>query len=189
MLDETQYFCREDGVFFEVVVKFTPEMRPAACLDDVFVVVSPFVVGAVAITLEDATEGFVFFSTENGVEAGIGTALVPINSNSVFGVVIDPELAELGFTGSGNKTPDGGFIDLDVVGLTEAGGDEFMERLQAVSKVIVPGTHEVAGELDAVGGTQFPLLAVEGARNGQGSCAFSGGVGSERFGSEAGWGD
>ena len=38
-----------------------------------------------------------------------------------------------------------------------------IERLQPVGEVVVPGTHEVAGELDAVGGFEFPLLAVKGA--------------------------
>jgi hypothetical protein len=29
--------------------------------------------------------------------------------------------------------------------------------------VVVPGAHEVTGELDAVGGFEFPVLAVKGA--------------------------
>jgi hypothetical protein len=38
-----------------------------------------------------------------------------------------------------------------------------MERQQALGEVIMPGAHEVAGEFDAVGGLEFPLLAVKGA--------------------------
>jgi len=38
-----------------------------------------------------------------------------------------------------------------------------MEWQQAVGEVVVPGAHEVAGEINAVGGAQFPLLPIEGA--------------------------
>ncbi len=34
---------------------------------------------------------------------------------------------------------------------------------QAIGGMVVPGVHQVAGQLDAVGGFEFPLLAVEGA--------------------------
>ena len=38
-----------------------------------------------------------------------------------------------------------------------------IEDEQAIGKVVVPGAHEVSCQLDAVGGFEFPLLAVEGA--------------------------
>ena len=78
-------------------------------------------------------------------------------------VVIDPELAEGGFAFAGIEAADGRFVDFDVVGLAEAGGEELIEWQQAVGEVVVPGAHEVARELDAVGGAQFPLFAVKGA--------------------------
>jgi len=81
----------------------------------------------------------------------------------VLKVVIDPELAEGGFTFAGVQAADGGFVDFDVAGLAEAGGEELMEWQQAVGEVVVPGAHEVAGEFDAVGGAQFPFLPIEGA--------------------------
>ena len=98
-----------------------------------------------------AAEGFLaVLADEDAVEAGVGSAFVPIEKDAVLEVVIDPELAEGGFPFAGLEATDGGFVNLDVVGLAQAGGDELVEWPQAVGKVVVPGAHEIAGESDAI---------------------------------------
>jgi hypothetical protein len=96
-------------------------------------------------------------------EAGVGTAVVPVEDPAVFIMVIDPEVARRGFARAGLQTSHRGFVDLDVVATADAHGDPLVERQKPVGQVVVPGAHEVAGELDAVGGLEFPLLAVKGA--------------------------
>ena len=51
-----------------------------------------------------------------------------------------------------------------------------------VSKVVVPGTHQVAGELEAIGGFERPLLAVKSAVVAE---LLGEEVGSEREGEDA----
>jgi hypothetical protein len=58
-----------------------------------------------------------------------------------------------------------------------------IERLQLVGEVVVLGAHEVAGEFDAVGGFEFPLLAVKGAVVAE---LLGEQVGSERGGERSG---
>ena len=81
----------------------------------------------------------------------------------MFGMEVDPEVPRHGLARVGFQTSHRGFINLDGVGLAHAGGDELIERLQLVGEVVVLGAHEVAGEFDAVGSFEFPLLAVKGA--------------------------
>ena len=121
-------------------------------------------VGAQAVALEVAAEGcFPIPADEDVVQAGVGAAFVPVEEHSVFFMMIDPEVPRRGLARAGLQTSHRGFIDLDVVGLAQAGGNELIERLQPVGEVVVPGAHEVAGELDAMGGLELPLLAVKGA--------------------------
>ena len=121
-------------------------------------------VGAQAVALEVAAERrLAVLANEDGVQAGVGAAVVPVEEDAVFGVVIDPELAAAGLALAGLKAADGRFVDLDVGGGAEAGGDEVVKRPQAVGELVVPGAHQVAREFDAVGGLELPLLAVKGA--------------------------
>jgi hypothetical protein len=46
--------------------------------------------------------------------------------------------------------------------LADARGNQLVESQQAICEVDVPEAHEVVGEFDAVGGFEFPLLAVKG---------------------------
>ena len=69
----------------------------------------------------------------------------------MFGVVIDPKLPRRGLARSGLQISHWGFIDFEAVGLAQAGADELIERLQPVGEVVVPGAHEVAGELGCRG--------------------------------------
>ncbi len=88
---------------------------------------------------------------------------MPVEQHAVLVMVIDPEVARRGLARAGLQTSHRGFIDLDVVALADAGDDELIEGQQAVGEVVVPGAHQVAGQLDAVGGFEFPLLAVKRA--------------------------
>ena len=56
------------------------------------------------------------------VKTGVGATFVPVEEDSVFGVVIDPEVPRRGLARAGLQTSHRGFIDLDVVGLAHAGG-------------------------------------------------------------------
>ena len=121
-------------------------------------------VGSQAVALKVAAEGGVSFEVdEDFVEARIGAALMPVKERAVFGVLIDPEVAGGGFSFSGFKAGDGGFVDADVVAGAKASGDEPVGREEAFGKVVVPVAHVVAGDFDPVAGPEFPLLAVKGA--------------------------
>lgn len=119
---------------------------------------------AQAVALKVAVEGWLALrADEDVVQAGVGAAFVPIEEHAVFGMAVGPEVSERGFALAGLKAFDRSFIDLDVAGCAHACGDGLMERQQAFGEVVVPGAHEVAREFDAVGGAQFPFLAVKGA--------------------------
>ena len=77
--------------------------------------------------------------------------------------MINPEVAQRGLARAGLKTSDRSFVDLEVIRISKACGEDLMKRQQHVGKVVVPVAHEVAGHLDAVGGLEFPLLAVKRA--------------------------
>ena len=65
-------------------------------------------VGAQTVALEVAVEGaFAVPSDENGVQACVGAAFVPVEKHAVLGVVVDPELAGRGFTLAGSEASDG----------------------------------------------------------------------------------
>lgn len=78
-------------------------------------------------------------------------------------MVIDPEVAQRGFARAGLKTSHRRFIDFDIVGPAQTTGECLIEWQQAIGEVIVPGAHEVAGQINAVRGLELPLLAVKGA--------------------------
>ena len=121
-------------------------------------------IGAQAVALHVAVEGLAaLFIDEDAVEAGVGAAFVPVVEDAVFGVVIDPEVSGGGFAVAGFEAANGGLVDLEVVGLAKLCAEDFVKRMKGVGEVVVPGAHEVAGELDAVGGFELPLLAVKGA--------------------------
>jgi len=148
------------------VEKFSPNVGEAGDGDysQVGMAGDEGLIGAQAVALQVALErGVSLFADEDGVEAGVGAAFVPVEKDAVLEVVINPELAEGGFAFAGVQATDGGFVDFDVVGLPEAGGEKLIEGQQSLGKVVVPGAHEVAGEFDAVGGAQFPFLPIEGA--------------------------
>ena len=88
---------------------------------------------------------------------------MPVEKRAVLDMVVGPELTECGLAEARLKTAHGSFADFDVGGGAEACGDQVVEWKQTIGEVVVPGAHEVACELDAVGGFELPLLAVEGA--------------------------
>jgi hypothetical protein len=142
------------------ITELSPDVGEAADGDDVemFVSINKGAVGSQAVALEVAVEGgFAIFADEDVVEAGVGSAFVPIKKRAVFGVVIDPELSFL------DLAVDGCLVDFEVVAPAKFSGDEVVEREESTGKVVVPVAHVVAGEIKAVGGFEFPLLAVEGA--------------------------
>ncbi len=121
-------------------------------------------IGAQAVALKMAVEGRLsVVADEDVVEAGVGATFVKVEKHAVFGMVVGPEVSEDGFADTGLKAAHGSFVDFDVGGGAEACGDQVVERKQTVGEVVVPGAHEVARELDAVGGLEFPLLTVKGA--------------------------
>ena len=99
---------------------------------------------------------------EDAVEAGVGSAGVPVVEWAVVLVVEDPELAGGGFPGSWEEVFDGGLVDFDVGAGAHVGGDEVVEGLEGFGEVVVPVAHHVAVDFDAVGGAQLPFLALEG---------------------------
>ena len=72
------------------------------------------------------------FADEDVVEAVVGAAFVPIEEYAVLGVVVDPEVAEGGFAAAGLEATDGCFVDFEVAGLSQAGGDVFVEGKEAI---------------------------------------------------------
>lgn len=136
--------------------KLAADVREAADGDDVelWVTLDEGAVGSQAVALEVACEGGLsFFVDEVVVEAGVGSAFVPVEEDAVFGMMVGPEVALAGFTRAGIEAANGCFIGLEVVAGAKIGGDELVERLKFACKVVVPGAHEVAGEFDAVGGS------------------------------------
>ena len=104
-----------------------------------------------------------FFIDEDAVEGGVGAAFVPVVEDAVLGVVIDPEVAGGRFAVAGFEAADGGGVDLEVVGLAQLRTKDLVKGAEGIGKVIVPGAHEVACQLDAIGGFEFPLFAVKWA--------------------------
>jgi len=102
------------------------------------------------------------FLDEDAIKAGVGSALVPVKKWAVFGMVVSPEVALLGFTCARLKVADGCFVDLEIVAGTKPKGEEMIKGLESCRKVVVPRTHEVAGKLNTMGCSQSPLLPVEG---------------------------
>ena len=163
--DEQEDPGDDSRVVFGGFTEFSPDVGEAADGDDVEMFVSIYkgAVGSQAVALEVATEGgFAIFADEDVVEAGVGSAFVPIKKRAVLGVVIDPELSFLDLAISGDLAVDGCLVDFDVVAAAKFPGDEVVEREEASGKVVVPVAHVVAGELDPVGGPESPFLAVEG---------------------------
>ena len=105
---------------------------------------------------------FGVFSNEDGVEAGVGSAGVPIKEGAVFGMVVGPEVALGGFAFAGVKVADGRFVYLKIAARSEDLGLEVVEGAQEFGEMVVPTAHDVAAELDAMGGSQSPFLPVKG---------------------------
>ena len=164
--DEQEDPGDDSRVIFGGITELSPDVDEAADGDDVEMVVSinKGAVGSQAVALEVAVEGgFAIFADENVVEAGVGPTFMPVKERAVLGVMIDPELAFLDLAIAGDLTVDGCLVDFDVVAPAKFPGDEVVEREESTGKVVVPVAHVVAGEINAVGGFEFPLLAVEGA--------------------------
>jgi hypothetical protein len=64
-----------------------------------------------------AEGGSAVLADEDVVQAGVGAAVVPVEEDAVFVVVIDSELAERGLAFAGLKAADGNLVDLDVGGV------------------------------------------------------------------------
>ena len=91
--------------------EFPADVREAGhgCDVQVGVTLDEGAVGAEAVALEVAVEGLsVFPVDEDGVEAGVCAAFVPVVEDAVFGVVTDPEVAGGGFAVAGFEATDGG---------------------------------------------------------------------------------
>ena len=135
--------------------ELTPDVSEAADRDNlkVRVAFAEGLVSSQAIALEVSGEGVLFVLTdEDGVQASVGPAGVPIVEDAVFGMMVGPEVAFLGFAASGLKVVDGRFIDFEVVAQAEPLGVLLVEATKESGEMIVPRAHEVAGENDAVGG-------------------------------------
>ena len=65
-------------------------------------------------------------------------------------MVVGPEVALAGFPGAGFEAADRCLVSFDIRTLPELIGDELMKREETIGEVVVPGAHEVAGELDTV---------------------------------------
>ena len=164
--DEQEDPGDDSRVIFGGLTELSPDVDEAADGDDVevFVSINKGAVGSQAVALEVAVEGgFAIFANEDVVEAGVGPAFMPVEKRAVLGVMVDPELSFLDLTIAGDLAGDGCFVDFEVVAPAKFPGNELVEREESTSKVVVPVAHVVAGEIDAVGGLEFPLLAVEGA--------------------------
>lgn len=128
--------------------------------------------------------GLVVFADEDAVEAVVGATTMPVVDNSVFGVMVGPEVAGLGFAGAGLEVVDGCFVSFEVVGLPHARCDEVVEWKESLREVVVPAAHEVATQFDAVAGFEFPFFAVEGAVVAK---LLGEEIGSEAGGKDAAW--
>ena len=106
-------------------------------------------------------EGFTGID-EDVFEAVVRAAVVPIEEDSVLGVMVCPEVALGGFAVARIKAADGGFIHFQIVARTHECCDPLVKRSHHLGKVVVPRTHQVPAQLDTVGGAQSPLQAVEG---------------------------
>jgi len=98
-------------------VKFTPDVGEAGDGDDFQMGMAgdEGLIDAQAVALQIALKGGApFIADEDGVEAGVGAAFVPVEQDAVLEVVIDPELAEAGLAFAGVQAADGGFVDFDV---------------------------------------------------------------------------
>lgn len=156
---------RYSGMVFFGFEKFSPNMGKAGNGDDSKVgeAFDEGAVGSQAIALEVAAEGlFSVGCDEDSVEAGVGPTFVPVKERAVFGVMVNPEVSGGGSAFARLKAGDGCFVDFEVRGLPEVGGDALVEGQQQVGKVVVPIAHVVAGDLDAMAGEESPLLTVEG---------------------------
>lgn len=99
---------------------------------------------------------------EDVFEAVVRPAVVPVEEDSVPGVMVGPEVALGGFAFAGIKAADGSLIDFEVVARTHVFGNAPVKGLHHFGKVVVPCAHDVATQMDAVGGAKSPLETVEG---------------------------
>lgn len=99
---------------------------------------------------------------EDVSKAVVRSAVVPVEEDSVLGVVVGPEVALGGFAFAGIKAADGSLIDFEVVACTHVLGNAPVKGLHHFGKVVVPCAHDVATQLDAVGGAKSPFETVEG---------------------------
>lgn len=75
---------------------------------------------------------------EDVFEAVVSPAVVPVEEDSVLGVVVGPEVALGGFAFAGIKAADGGFVDFEVVARSHVLGDASVKGLHHFGKVVVP---------------------------------------------------
>jgi hypothetical protein len=142
-------------------------------------------IGAIAITLQVTAKGAmegVACVDEDIFKAIVSPAVVPIEENSVLGVMVDPEITLGGFSVAGIKATDGRFIHFEIVARTHEFCDSLVKWPHHLGEVVVPRTHQVPAQLDAVGGAQFPFLTEEGLVV---TKLFGKQMGAERWGEHA----
>ena len=146
--------------------EFPPDVGEATDGDDVEfeMTLDEGAVGSQAVALEVSVEGgFAVFADEDLIEASVGSAFVPVEERAVLGVLPDPEVAGGRFGFAEFEARDGCLINANVVAHADALGDEIVERQEPIGEVVVPVAHDVAFQINAVAGFEFPLFAVEGA--------------------------
>ena len=156
----------DPGVIVAGFPEFPPDVGEATDGDDVEseMTLDEGAVGSQAVALEVSVEGgLAVFADEDLIEASVGSAFVPVEERAVFGVLVDPEVAGGGFPFAGFEAWNGCLINANVVAHTDALGDEVVEGQEPPGEMIVPVAHDVAFQIDAVAGFEFPLFAVEGA--------------------------
>lgn len=156
----------DPGVVVTGFPEFPPDVGEATDGDDVEfkMTLDEGAVGSQAVALEVSVEGgFAVFADEDLIEASVGSAFVPVEERAVFGVLVDPKVAGGGFSFTGFEARYGCLINTNVVAHTDALGDEVVEGQEPLGEVVVPVAHDVAFQIDAVAGFEFPLFAVEGA--------------------------
>ena len=143
--------------------EFSPDMREARRSYDIVLVRKPRGVAAEPVGLHEAFEVFSGdFVDEDVVQTGSRPAVVPIVEHSGFRVVVYPQVAGFGFAMTGFEVVDGRFVDLQVAAVAKLCGEQFVKGFEHSGEMTMPVAHEGAGDFDAIGGSEFPLLALEG---------------------------
>jgi len=158
----------DSGVVVAGFPEFPPDVGEAADGDDgeFEMTLDEGAVSSQAVALEVSVEGgLAVFTDEDLIQAGVGSAFVPVEERAVFGVLVDPKVTGGGFSFPGFEARDGclifasarplrapfgrlcysaPFINANVVAHADALGDEIVEGQEPVGKMVVPVAHDVA---------------------------------------------